>query len=87
MMPSMSQTNDFTCRDLVQLVTAYLEGTLPPAQQALFEAHLAICPGCTTYLEQMRTTIRLLGTLNEQNIDPQASEQLLQVFRDWHAGA
>jgi anti-sigma factor RsiW len=83
----MSDTDLFTCKDLVQLVTAYLEGTLPTPQRARFEAHLAVCPGCTAYLDQMRTTIRLIGTLNEQDIDPGAEEHLLQVFRDWHAGA
>ena len=50
-----------SCRELVELVTAYLEGTLPAGARKRFEAHLAECDGCTTYLEQMRTTIRLSG--------------------------
>ncbi len=53
------------CRELVELVTDYLEGALSPEQHARFENHIAGCDGCTTYLEQMRETIRLTGTLRE----------------------
>jgi anti-sigma factor RsiW len=51
------------CRELVELVTAYLDGALPADVRAAFEAHLAECPGCAAYLEQMRTTIRILAGL------------------------
>ena len=54
---------ELTCQELVELVTAYIEGALPPDEHALFEAHLAVCRGCTAYLEQMRQTISLLVTL------------------------
>jgi anti-sigma factor RsiW len=82
----MIDAGDLTCRELVELVTDYLEGGLPPAERARFEAHLADCPGCTTYLEQMRQTIRLLGRLTEADVAPQALEELLRVFRAWKRG-
>jgi len=72
-----------TCQELVELVTAYIEGALPPQERARFEAHLAGCRGCTAYLEQMRQTIRLLGTLAETAISPQARDELLHAFRRW----
>jgi anti-sigma factor RsiW len=71
------------CRDLVELVTNYLEGALPPEQRARFESHIAGCDGCTTYLEQTRETIRLTGTLREQQISPEARAALLHAFRGW----
>jgi anti-sigma factor RsiW len=71
------------CRELVELVTDYLEGALSPEQHARFENHIAGCDGCTTYLEQMRETIRLTGTLREQQISPEALEALLHTFRGW----
>ena len=74
------------CRDLVELVTDYLEGTLPSEQHARFENHIAGCDGCTTYLEQMRETIRLTGTLREQQISPDARAVLLHAFRGWASG-
>ena len=71
------------CRDLVELVTDYLEGALSPEQHARFESHIAGCDGCTAYLEQMRETIRLTGTLREQQISPDARAALLHAFRGW----
>ncbi|HEX5195841.1 MAG TPA: zf-HC2 domain-containing protein [Gaiellales bacterium] len=71
------------CRELVELVTDYLEGALPPEQHARFDNHIAGCDGCTTYLEQMRETIRLTGTLREQQISSGALAALLHAFRDW----
>ncbi|MGN6796555.1 MAG: zf-HC2 domain-containing protein [Gaiellaceae bacterium] len=48
-----------------------------------FETHLANCDGCTEYLEQMRTTIRLVGTLTPNDLTQAAETALLQAFRDW----
>ncbi len=72
-----------TCKELVELVTDYLEGKLPPADRARFKEHLALCPNCPTYLEQMRLTIRALGMLPEESIALEARQQFLRVFRDW----
>ncbi len=72
-----------TCKELVELVTDYLEGKLPPADRARFEKHLALCPNCPIYLEQMRLTIRALGMLPEESIAAEARQQFLRVFRDW----
>ena len=72
-----------TCKQLVELVTEYLEGTLPPEERTRFEAHLAVCSPCDTYLEQMRRTIDLTGRLRETDIDPPARERLLDLFRQW----
>jgi len=74
---------ELTCQELVELVTAYIEGALPLDEHARFEAHLAVCRGCRTYLEQMRQTISLLGTLTETSLSPQAREDLLGAFRRW----
>ena len=52
---------EMPCQELVELVTAYLEGYLAPAERTRFEEHLATCSGCRTYLQQMRMTLRALG--------------------------
>jgi anti-sigma factor RsiW len=82
----MSQERALTCQELVELVTAYLEQVLPPAERARFDAHVAGCPGCATYVDQMRETIQLLGTLTEEDLSPVARDQLLGVFRAWKTG-
>jgi anti-sigma factor RsiW len=74
------------CKEIVEVITAYLEGTLAPADRSRFDAHLAECPYCTEYLSQMRTTIERLGRLDETMLSPAAREQLLAAFRDWRAG-
>jgi anti-sigma factor RsiW len=72
-----------SCRELVELVTAYLEGELPAGARKRFEAHLSQCDGCSVYLEQMRTTIRLSGMLGVEDVSPEAGQALLRAFRGW----
>jgi anti-sigma factor RsiW len=72
-----------TCREMVELVTEYIEGTMPPRLRAIFEVHLSVCPGCTAYLDQMRQTIRALGKLTEETIAPRARDELLKAFQKW----
>jgi predicted anti-sigma-YlaC factor YlaD len=71
----------------VELVTEYLEGTMPPDERARFDEHLIICDGCRAHLDQMRKTIRLLGRLTEDHVAPDAQRKLIDVFRDWKKGA
>jgi anti-sigma factor RsiW len=80
----MADANDLTCQELVEIVSDYLEGVLPATDLERFEAHLRACDGCATYLEQMRATIRIMGTLREDGVDPVAREHLLRTFRDWN---
>jgi hypothetical protein len=72
-----------SCRELVELVTAYLENALSLENRMRFELHIANCDGCTTYLDQMRRTIELTGTLRVDDVSPGAEAALLRAFRDW----
>ncbi len=72
-----------SCQELVELVTEYLEGTMPPEKRLAFEQHIAICPPCRGYLAQIRETVRLAGRLTEENIPPAARDAFLETFRDW----
>lgn len=72
-----------TCREMVELVTDYLEGTLSRRVRRRVDEHLAVCDGCTTYLEQMRETIRLTGMLTEEQIPEHQKQRLLDAFRGW----
>jgi anti-sigma factor RsiW len=81
----VSEPAELSCQELVELITAYLDGTLPANERARFDAHLPNCSGCRNYLQQMRLTIRTLGSLSEASIAPLARQRLLSVFRDWKA--
>lgn len=71
------------CQELVEEVTAYLEGALPPAEQQRLEEHLAQCEACGMYLDQMRDTLRLLGRITVDDVSPQAERELRAAFRAW----
>lgn len=73
---------DIACIELVELLTDYLEGALPPDEVAAVEAHLQTCPPCRTYLAQLRTTIRALGTVPVETLSNEAYDTLLVAFRD-----
>jgi predicted anti-sigma-YlaC factor YlaD len=82
-------TNDLvqlSCQELVELVTDYLEGVLPGEERARFEEHIGPCSGCREYVEQMRTTIELVGRLEPAALDPEAERALLRAFRGWRGG-
>ena len=74
---------DLTCQELVEIVTDYFEGALPEGDRVRLEAHLRTCEGCRRYLEQMRLTIRLTGTLSEESLEPDVKAQLVRAFRGW----
>lgn len=79
----MKTSEALTCQELVELVTDYLEGALPPGERARFEEHVSTCSGCAEYFAQMRETIRLTGTLSEESLAPEAQRELLDLFREW----
>jgi anti-sigma factor RsiW len=82
----MPEPSEMTCKELVELVTEYLEGTLPATDRQRFEDHLKSCPYCVSYLDQMRLTIRALGKLGEESVPEDAKQALLRTFRDWKKG-
>jgi anti-sigma factor RsiW len=79
-------TREMACQELVELVTAYFDGGLTRRDTRRFEAHIRGCEHCTTYVEQMRETIEATGRLTEEDIAPEARDELLAVFRGWSEG-
>jgi anti-sigma factor RsiW len=78
---------DLVCQQAVELVTDYIEGALSRADRRRFESHLAGCPHCTEYLEQMRVTIQLSGRLEPDELPPEVRDELVALYRKWHADA
>ena len=76
---------DVVCRQAVELVTGYLEGTLGRADRRRFESHLAGCPHCTEYLAQMRATIHLTGRITPEDLTPAMRQDFIALYRRWHA--
>ena len=79
----LNQHDEMACRELVEVVTDYLEDSLPDADRRRLEQHLEACPYCLEYVEQMRQTIAALGRLSRESLAPEARQELLQAFRGW----
>jgi anti-sigma factor RsiW len=82
----MTDDLDLACNELVELVTAYVEGVLPAAERVRFDAHLAECPDCVEYVAQMHRTIAAVGLAAPALVPTPAVTALLGVFRDWKRG-
>ena len=78
---------DLSCRELVEIVTDYLEARLSVEDRTRFELHLGYCDWCRTYLRQMRQVRDAAGELTEESLAPEAKNALLAAFRDWKRGS
>ena len=83
-MPGMLR-RDLVCQQVVEMVTAYLEGALSRSDRRRLEKHLAGCPLCTEYLAQIRETIRLTGRVAAEDLTLQMRADLTEVYRRWRA--
>jgi anti-sigma factor RsiW len=81
----VTQMNEMACKELVEVVSDYLEGTLAEDDRRRFEAHLEECPYCVEYVEQFRKTIAATGELTLESIAPERRAELMEVFRGWRA--
>lgn len=80
---SMAESHDHvSCTEVVELVTEYLERSLPPDAAALVEQHLNCCEGCVWYVGQIRTAIETLGRIEPEEVPPRVRARLLTAFRD-----
>ena len=81
----MTPARELTCREMVELVTEYLDDRMAPADRERFDAHLAVCDGCRAYVEQFRLTLTALGELPEEHLSGGVQAALMDAFQDWHA--
>jgi anti-sigma factor RsiW len=77
---------DIVCQQAVELVTDYLEGALSRRDRRRFEAHLRACPNCAAYLEQIRMTMALTGSVEPEELTPEARADLTDLYRRWRSG-
>jgi anti-sigma factor RsiW len=84
-MSVLSLRRDLVCQQAIELMTDYLEGTLTRRQRRRLEAHLAACPNCSGYLEQIRITIVVTGTVDVDALPPTAVDELTELYRRWRS--
>ncbi len=83
----MTIDDALTCKEVVELVTDYLENVLLPGLRKQLEEHVADCPGCTNYIEQVRLTVSMMHQLAQEPVFPGTRQELLEVFRNWKQGS
>lgn len=76
---------DIVCLQAVEMVTDYLEGSLSRRSRRRFEAHLRACPNCAAYMEQIKLTIELTGTIEPEDLTPEAKADLTELYRRWRS--
>jgi len=73
--------DELSCKELVEIVTNYLEDRLDPRDKIRFESHLGDCPACAAYLQQMRETVLALARIPDPEIPEPMRPRLLAAFR------
>ncbi|HQU27676.1 MAG: zf-HC2 domain-containing protein [Nitrospira sp.] len=76
---------NFSCQDVANLVTDYLEGALSPKQRIRFQMHLGLCFACRNFLKQMKYTVVTLNQLPTDPVPPLIKAELLRRFKSWKA--
>jgi anti-sigma factor RsiW len=84
-MADLHSHDHITCQELVELVTDYLDGALPPDVSTSFEQHMNFCDGCVTYVDQIRVSVATAGRVVEDDVSPEARDRLMSAFRDWRS--
>lgn len=81
---SDATSDDLQCIELVQLVTAYLDGELDDDLRRRIDRHLRGCRDCRAAVDQFRTVIRLTGRLTAADVaslQPLIRDRLLSTLR------
>ena len=79
---AFTHERSLVCQEMVELVTAYLDGALDPAMVARFEAHLQACDGCAAYLVELRVIVATLGVIRDEHLDPVYRMRLMHAFAE-----
>jgi anti-sigma factor RsiW len=56
------------CKDCVELLGEYIEGTLPPDRAKALEEHLSTCPPCITFVRTYKATGRLCRSVMKHDM-------------------
>ena len=59
-----------TCHELIEFLSAYVDGELSEDVRFRFDAHVAACPECSAYLKSYEATVKLAKTAVGGSDDP-----------------
>ncbi len=70
------------CRNIEEMMSAYLDGEVSPDEERLVREHLASCPGCRATLEDLRRTATLVKGLEEVEPPPWLAQKIMAHVKD-----
>jgi len=76
-----AEPSELECRECVDLLADYLDGTLPKAKAELLEWHLEECAPCVAFVNTYRGTIEVTRKISDVPIPPELKHRLLKVLR------
>lgn len=65
-----------TCKEIIDLLSEYLDGDLPGEDLGAFEAHMALCPPCVDFLDHLKRTRSLVRSLRCDEVPKDVQRQL-----------
>lgn len=70
-----------TCKELIDFLNDYVDMDLPEDQRRAFDAHLARCPSCRTYLDQYRAVSEMAWRSMQDEPSPLPQELVEVILR------
>jgi anti-sigma factor RsiW len=70
------------CRQIADLLSDYLDGTLPKPTRELLEWHIEGCGPCVAFVNTYRGTINAATKLKDVEIPAELKQRLLAVLRN-----
>jgi hypothetical protein len=68
-----------TCQRIEELLSAYSEGGLSPAEKELVKSHLSGCPDCSSLLSVMERAHKALAEFPELEVSPGLRARLVAI--------
>jgi anti-sigma factor (TIGR02949 family) len=69
--------SEIRCREIVELLADYLDGSLPPETARSLEAHLEGCSPCIAFVNTYRGTVNAVRRLSATDLPPELRERLI----------
>jgi anti-sigma factor RsiW len=76
-----SRRTQKTCKQIADLLLAYINDELSPYRRRSFKAHLRACPDCVRFLRTYKKTIRATGTLYPDEVPAKVLDNVWQFVR------
>ena len=77
----MGTTRQFTCKQLLNELTDYLDGSLEAEVRVHLEAHLAKCPNCWVVCDTTKKTIEIFKGMDPYPLPEGVKTRLMKALQ------